>query len=421
MSTGQEAGTRPAEDKPRSIAAIVRHAPRPVWVLVTGVFLNRAGSFFATFLVLFLQQLGFTPREMPAILLAVGVATPLGSLMGGWASDRLSRKTSLVGSTLLASCGLGVIAAAPNKTVALAGVFGAALFAQAYLPAASALLVDHTEERDRVPVFAFFRLALNLGSTVGPLIAAVVAQHSIRPLFLISCCMYALFSLLLAVGLPSVRGAARVRPKSTGTDAGIPPRLVVFYLSIVAITAVYVQYNSTVALSVSEAHGPDAYAYLLTLNGALVILCEMPLSGLTRRVAWWIPALAGTVLMTVGIVLSGGRPALRRRRGRRGDLDRRRDALLARGQQRHGRPVAPRPGRPLPGLPVHGPGGGVRPGPRGRHLPVRHRHPHALAVLRGCGGHWRVADSSRPAGPRGEPGDPPRTPPVPRHRPRHPR
>ncbi|MFB9462712.1 MFS transporter [Streptomyces cinereospinus] len=305
MSTGQEAGTRPAEDKPRSIAAIVRHAPRPVWVLVTGVFLNRAGSFFATFLVLFLQQLGFTPREMPAILLAVGVATPLGSLMGGWASDRLSRKTSLVGSTLLASCGLGVIAAAPNKTVALAGVFGAALFAQAYLPAASALLVDHTEERDRVPVFAFFRLALNLGSTVGPLIAAVVAQHSIRPLFLISCCMYALFSLLLAVGLPSVRGAARVRPKSTGTDAGIPPRLVVFYLSIVAITAVYVQYNSTVALSVSEAHGPDAYAYLLTLNGALVILCEMPLSGLTRRVAWWIPALAGTVLMTVGIVLSG--------------------------------------------------------------------------------------------------------------------
>lgn len=305
MSTGQEAGARPAENKPRSIARIVRHAPRPVWVLVIGVFLNRAGSFFATFLVLFLQQLGFAPREMPAILLAVGVATPLGSLMGGWASDRFSRKASLVGSTLLASCGLGVIALAPNKTVALAGVFGAALFAQAYLPAASALLVDHTEEADRVPVFAFFRLALNLGSTVGPLIAAAVAQGSIRPLFLISCCMYALFSLLLAVGLPAARGAVRVRSKSTRTKVGVPPRLVLFYLSIVAITVVYVQYNSTVALSVSKAHGADAYAYLLTLNGALVILCEMPLSGLTRRVAWWIPVLIGTVLMTVGIVLSG--------------------------------------------------------------------------------------------------------------------
>ncbi|MFH0516159.1 MFS transporter [Streptomyces sp. M41] len=305
MSTGQEADAPPAQDKPKSIFAIVRHAPRPVWVLITGVFLNRAGSFFATFLVLFLEQLGFTTKEMPVILLAVGVATPLGSLMGGWASDRLSRKTSLVGSTLLASCGLGVIALAPNKSVALAGVFGAALFAQAYLPAASALLVDHTEERDRVPVFAFFRLALNLGSTLGPLIAAAVAKDSIRPLFLISACMYALFSLLLMVGLPSVRGTEKVRAQAKAAGEGIPLRLIGFYLSIVAITVVYVQYNSTVALAVSGSHGADAYAYLLTLNGTLVILCEMPLSGLTRRVAWWIPALAGTVLMTVGIVISG--------------------------------------------------------------------------------------------------------------------
>ncbi|MER7566840.1 MFS transporter [Streptomyces sp. NPDC048523] len=305
MSADQEMDVDSTKDKPRSIVAIVRHAPRPVWVLVTGVFLNRAGSFFATFLVLFLKQLGFTPREMPVILLAVGIATPLGSLLGGWVSDRLSRKTSLVGSTLLASGSLGVIALSPNKTVALVGVFAAALFAQAYLPAASALLVDHTEERDRVPIFAFFRLALNLGSTLGPLIAATVAKDSIRPLFLISCCMYALFSLLLMVGLPSTRSVGMERPRNDEAGKGIPLRMVAFYVSIVAVTAVYVQYNSTVALSVAQGHGADFYAYLLTLNGALVILCEMPLSGLTRKVAWWIPAAAGSALMTVGIVVSG--------------------------------------------------------------------------------------------------------------------
>ncbi|MFD4374478.1 MFS transporter [Streptomyces sp. NPDC058486] len=310
MSTDQEAGARPADEKPPSILTIVRHAPRPVWVLVSGVFLNRAGSFFAAFLVLFLQQLGFSTKEMPAILLAVGVATPLGSLLGGWASDRLSRKTSLVGSTLLASCGLGVIGLAPNKTVALIGVFGAALFAQAYLPAASALIVDHTEEHERVPVFALFRLALNLGTSVGPLIAAVVAKDSLRPLFLISCCTYAAFSLLLAVGLPSVRADASPRVKTEdGAGGGIPLRLVAFYLSVVAITVVYVQYSSSVALAVSADHGASAYAYLLTLNGVLVILFEMPLSGLTRRVAWWIPAAGGTVLMTIGIVVSGAAPS----------------------------------------------------------------------------------------------------------------
>ncbi|WP_344320827.1 MFS transporter, partial [Streptomyces macrosporus] len=203
MSTDHEVGADRPQEKTRSVLSVVRTAPRPVWVLVTGVFLNRAGSFFATFLVLFLRQLGFTPREMPLILLAVGVATPLGSLLGGWASDRLSRKVSLVGSTLLASGGLAVVGLSPDRTVALGGVFFTALFAQAYLPAASALLVDHTEERDRVPIFAFFRLALNLGSTLGPLIAAAVASGGVRPLFVISSCCYALFGLLLWTGLPA--------------------------------------------------------------------------------------------------------------------------------------------------------------------------------------------------------------------------
>lgn len=304
MTASQQSESAPVKDKPTSVLRVVRNAPRPVWVLVTGVFMNRAGSFFATFLVLFLKQLGFTPRQMPLILLAVGIATPVGSLLGGWASDRFSRKISLIGSTALASVGLAVIAFSPNRPVALAGVFFAALFAQAYLPAASALLVDHTAERDRVPMFAFFRLALNLGSTLGPLIAAVVARGGVKPLFLISSCMYALFSLLLWFGLP--KAVTTLRAVTPAVPGGrVPLRLVVFYGSIIAITAVYVQYNSTVALAVSGRHGASGYAFLLTLNGILVILCEMPLSGVTRRLPWWIPTSIGTVMMTGGIVLSG--------------------------------------------------------------------------------------------------------------------
>ncbi|MBW1595851.1 MFS transporter [Streptomyces sp. JJ38] len=305
MSTDEAVGTDRPQQR-RSVLRVVRDAPRPVWVLVAGVFLNRAGSFFATFLVLFLKQLGFTTQEMPLILLAVGIATPMGSLLGGWASDRLSRKASLVGSTVLASGGLAVIGMSPNRPVALCGVFATALFAQAYLPAASALLVDHTKEEDRVPIFAFFRLALNLGSTLGPLIAATVANDNLKTLFVISSCTYAAFSLLLWLGLPAVPSRARTADARRAAGGGLPPlRLILFYGSIIAITAVYVQYTSTVALAVEEGHSASAYALLLTLNSGLVILFEMPLSGLTRRVPWWIPAAIGTLLMTFGIVLTG--------------------------------------------------------------------------------------------------------------------
>lgn len=49
----------------------------------------------------------------------------------------------------------------------IAGTFVAvcvvALCTQSYVPAASALPVDHTVPADRVPLFALFRVALNLG------------------------------------------------------------------------------------------------------------------------------------------------------------------------------------------------------------------------------------------------------------------
>ncbi|MCC9306075.1 MFS transporter [Kitasatospora sp. RB6PN24] len=308
-ATADSVQSVPAEAE-RSVFQVVLKAPRPVKVLVAGVFLNRTGSFFSTFLVLFLRQLGFSLGQMPIVLLFVGVATPVGSMLGGWASDRFSRRAALVSSTLLAAGGLAVIGFSPNRTVALVGVFLAAMFAQAYLPAASALLVDNTHERDRVPTFAFFRLALNLGAALGPVIAVFIAPHGLKGLFLTSACCYTVFAAVLWFGLrrppaePAATAATEQADQKTGagrTQLG----LLMFFAAVLAITVVYVQYSSSVSLAVSAAHSDSAYASLLTLNGVLVIVAEMPLSAWTRRLPWWIPLVLGTAAMAVGIAMSG--------------------------------------------------------------------------------------------------------------------
>lgn len=198
----------------RSVLQVVLAAPRPVRVLVIGVFINRLGSFFLTFLVLFLTQLGFTLQQLSLILLVVGAATPIGSLLGGWAADRFSRRASLVGSTLLAAASFLVVGLADDRAVVLVAVGVASLFAQAYLPAASALLVDSTREQDRVPTFALFRLAINVGAALGPLLAAVVARHGLDLLFVVNSGAYVLFALVLAIGLP--------RAGRTGLPADTP-------------------------------------------------------------------------------------------------------------------------------------------------------------------------------------------------------
>lgn len=303
-------GAETGQGDRRFVLRVLMSAPRPVWVLVIGVFLNRSGAFFATFLTLFLQEIGFSLQQIPLILVVVGVAMPTGSMLGGWAADRFGRKTTLIGCTLMASGSFLVIGLAPGQFVALTGVFGAALFAQAYLPAASALLVDHTEERDRVPVFALFRLALNLGATLGPLLAAAVSTYGIGPLFLVSSAAGVVFVLVLSLGLPSA-----VPPGTAGTagdtGSGRSGRgtaeigLVVFMAAVLCVTAVYAQYSSSVSLSVADDHGTRLYALMLTASGALIILCEIPLSSITRRLPWHIPVTIGTVLMAGGIALAG--------------------------------------------------------------------------------------------------------------------
>jgi predicted MFS family arabinose efflux permease len=307
----QQDGAR-HEPAARSVTDVVLHSPRAVKILIIGVFLNRLGSFFSTFLVLLLRQERFSPDEFPLILLAAGAATPIGSLLGGWAADRFSRKGAMVTATLLASAALAVIGESTSRPMVLAGVFAAALFAQAYTPASSALLVDYSSPQDRVPTFAFFRLALNVGAALGPLIAVLVAPHGLHLLFFIDAGTYLLFGVWLAIGLPSPRGRA-IGTQVDGSD--VSPcavrrgsrtmRLTVIYICVFLITAVYYQYSSSVALAVTNHHTTSAYAGLLTLNGVLVILFELPLTTITRRYKWYGPMAIGIVLMALGIAISG--------------------------------------------------------------------------------------------------------------------
>ena len=290
----------------RSVLRVVLGAPRPVWGLVAGVFINRTGSFFSTFLVLFLRQLGFSLSQMPVVLLVVGVATPCGAMLGGWAADRFSRRASLVGTTVLAALGMALIGLSPSRMIALAGVFVGALFSQAYLPAASAMLVDHTPERDRVPMFAFFRLALNAGAALGPVLAALLAPHGLKLLFVVSACCYLTFAVVLAVTQKAAPARASAAARSAAAAPGrAPVTMLAFYAAVLGITVVYAQYSSTVSLAVSAVHGTSIYATLLTLNAVLVIVAELPLSSWTRRLPWRTPVLAGILAMAGGIAISG--------------------------------------------------------------------------------------------------------------------
>ena len=281
---------------PQPVRRLVLGAPRPVKVLVLGVFVNRVGSFFAAFVVLFLNEKGFSPAQLPLVLLAIGVAMPVGALLGGWAADRYSHKAILVVSSLLAGASLALLAVASGRASVVVGAVAVALCAQAYLPAAAALIIDHTAERDRIPTFALYRLALNVGAALGPVVAAVVvASHGLQLLFLVDALSYAVFAVLLGLALPPRRPPAADR--SAAETAGEMLYAPVVNAAVAALSPAdqigrYQGYLTT-AQAIGFAGGPALGAWLFTISPAVL----------------WTGCLAVGALAAASVGLARGGPA----------------------------------------------------------------------------------------------------------------
>lgn len=312
--TGTPAGTGTEPAQRRSVLGVLRHAPPPVWVLVVGVFVNRVGSFFSIFVVLFLTAEGFTTADLPPILAAVGATSMLGSLGGGWLADLLGRKTALVTSMTASALSLGFLALASGRLQIVAAVCLVGLCSQSYVPAASALLVDHSAPSERVPVFALFRLALNLGAAIGPLLAGFIATSSYTALFLVDGGTALLFAAVLAAGLPNAARPAREKvprespglPPAPPTPSAGPAPVLLLCLALLGVAMAYAQHTSTLPLRLTaNGESPRFFGFLLSFNAALVIALELPLSGWTRRLSPRLPLTAGALLITLGMAASG--------------------------------------------------------------------------------------------------------------------
>ncbi|HTZ43682.1 MAG TPA: MFS transporter [Jatrophihabitans sp.] len=315
-----------AEPVHRPVRQVVLQAPRPVKILILGVFVTRMGSFFATFATLFLTQRGFASHTLPAVLVAIGLAGMLGSLGGGWLADRIGSRASLVGSMIASSAAVAMLVVAPNHPTVVVAVCLVALCSQSYQPAASALLILNSAPADRVPTFAFFRLAMNVGAAIGAVIAGFVASRSYSALFSIEAIAYAACGMVVFLGLRHAQVTPTgARPDGPDTVAepnepaltSAPGRvdladtaphpqrnLPVWLLCalLFGVATVYAQYQSTLPLQVVR-HGYTTafYGALLAVNGVVVIAGELPISSVTRRLPWVVPLIGGVLVMTIGL------------------------------------------------------------------------------------------------------------------------
>jgi MFS family permease len=288
-----------------SLRADLRLMPRPVWLLLAGSFVNRFGGFVLPYLVLYLTPRGYTASQAGAAVGAYGIGAVTASGVGGHLADRIGRRETIAASMFSSAVVMLSLSQASGLTVIIPLTAFAGLCTEAYRPASSALLADLVPAGRRLTAFAAYRFAVNLGFAAGPAVAGLLAEHDFGLVFVGDALTSVVFGAMALTVLPRgthrvhVADAAAPSPASLLRTVLADTPFLLFLATSLAVALVYFQQQAALPLQVvADGHSTAIYGVLMSLNGLVVTLVELPSSAITRR----FPARR---VIAVGLMLSG--------------------------------------------------------------------------------------------------------------------
>jgi MFS family permease len=228
-------------------------------------------------------------------------------------ADRLGRRNTIAVSMFLSAAAMLGMSQARSLSVIVGLAALAGFTSELYRPAAAALLADLTPAGQRVPAFAMSRLAVNLGFAAGPAVGGFLAERSFLLLFVGDALTSAAFGVLALVALPQGDRSGEVSGQGHWLRVVLADRgFLIFLAASVAGALVLVQAFSSFALQVSSRFSGALYGGLISLNGLLVVLLELPIVSWTQRRHPRRAMALGLVLLGLGFGITGfaGSPAL---------------------------------------------------------------------------------------------------------------
>jgi MFS family permease len=301
-------GTPVSETPQReTLGASLRALPRQAWILFLGTFVNKFGAFVVPFLTVYLTGRGCTVGEAGLAVAAYGAGNLMASLLGGHLADKLGRRETIVLSMFSGAAMMMLLSQARPFPLIILLTTLTGLTNELYRPASAALLADVVPPGRRITAFAALRVAFNAGFAFGPATAGFLAAYGYFWLFAGDAATSALFGLVVLLAMP--RGARGAQNKAGWNEAlrvvQHDRKLQQLLLANFAIALVFFQVFSTFSLHVTRlGFSAAAYGAIVSLNGALVVLFELPLTAITRRFPMRRVMAAGYLLGGTGFALN---------------------------------------------------------------------------------------------------------------------
>ena len=291
--------------------------PQQFWILIGSTFIDHVGgALIYPFLTLYVTcrfEVGMT--EVGLVFGLFAVSSVVGSTIGGAMTDRLGRKGMLIFGLVGSATATLAMGLAQSLVLFLVSTLFVGLLAHSGGPAQQAMVADLLPAHQRAQGFGMLRVVANLAVTIGPAIGGFVAAHSYLLLFVLDVAA----SLIAAVFVTlTVR---ETRPRGDGDEVtetvletfkGYGDVLrdsvfVLFMLACILRAFVGMQLTTTLPVYLRDIGGVSerGFGTILSLNAAMVVLLQFPITRWTNDRAPLRVMAGGMVMYALGYAMYG--------------------------------------------------------------------------------------------------------------------
>jgi predicted MFS family arabinose efflux permease len=251
-----------------------------VWWLSVATLINRSGTMVILFLSVYLtQHLHFTIQNAGVIMAMFGAGSVLGVFVGGKLSDKLGHFPVIVGSLVGGGIMFAVLAQIETYFAIAACTFITSTMSEAFRPPAMVAISVYSTRQTYTRSISLYRLAINLGFSIGPAIGGFMALYNYKLIFYgdsVTCLAAAvIIYFLLDNRKKEIAVDSKVVSQSKSAYRNKPYLIFIFFSFLYAMA--FFQFFSTMPLFYKLVHHlkETEIGWILALNGIIVAAIEM--------------------------------------------------------------------------------------------------------------------------------------------------
>jgi MFS family permease len=293
-----------------------RGLPVSIYVIFFASVVNNMGNFVFPFLTMFLTDKG--GMSTAAVGIVVGINSVLGligTMIGGKLIDRIGRKKVLIIFRSASAIGFIFCAFIESPVIITSIIMLVGFLGGFSLPVFSTMTTDLTKGEQRKAAFSLEYMAINIGFSLGPLLAGFLYKNFIKWLFLGDAITTIISIILIAVFVPetmptreqiqtsNTKAFEKAEEGSLLTALLNRPVLIMFSLIIVIFFMVFSQFNFGLSIQVGDVfkdNGSAVFGSLMTINAVICSLLTVFITAASQRINSSLSIAIGGLLYALG-------------------------------------------------------------------------------------------------------------------------